>query len=146
MGTLTSHSVEETQEIARQWATQAREGFVIGLIGDLGSGKTQFVKGIAHGLDCPAKVHSPTFALLHIYEGGRLTLHHLDLYRLKDASDVASAGLLEYIGQGLTVIEWADRLWPDAHPAAASGLRIRLATFHTLEANVRQISYEDFGD
>ena len=83
---------------------------MIGLSGDLGAGKTQFVKGLARGLGIAARVHSPTFALVNIYAGGRLTLFHLDLYRLDTPEQIAAAGLEEYLRPaGVTVIEWAER-------------------------------------
>ena len=84
---------------------------VIGLCGDLGAGKTQLVKGLARGLGITARVHSPTFALVNIYNGGRLTLFHLDLYRLDTREQILAAGLEEYLKPaGVTVIEWAERL------------------------------------
>jgi len=83
---------------------------VIGLCGDLGAGKTQLVKGLARGLGITARVHSPTFALVNIYNGGRLTLFHLDLYRLDTREQILAAGLEEYLKPaGVTVIEWAER-------------------------------------
>jgi tRNA threonylcarbamoyladenosine biosynthesis protein TsaE len=83
---------------------------VIGLCGDLGAGKTQLVKGLARGLGIAARVHSPTFALVNIYNGGRLTLYHLDLYRLDTREQILAAGLEEYLKpEGVTVIEWAER-------------------------------------
>src|SRR5437763_11047325 len=110
MDTLISHSPEETLAIGEQWGREAQRGWVIGLSGDLGAGKTQLVKGIARGLGITAGVHSPTFALINIYEGGRLTLFHLDLYRLETPQEITSSGLEEYMtADGITVIEWAAR-------------------------------------
>jgi tRNA threonylcarbamoyladenosine biosynthesis protein TsaE len=110
MATTISHSPAETAALGEQWGRNAPRGLVIGLSGDLGAGKTQFVKGLARGLGIEARVHSPTFALVNIYTGGRLTLFHLDLYRLDTAAQIAAAGLEEYLRPaGVTVIEWAER-------------------------------------
>jgi tRNA threonylcarbamoyladenosine biosynthesis protein TsaE len=87
-------------------------GLTIGLIGPLGSGKTQFVKGIASGneIDDPRKVTSPTFTLVHEYPG-RLKLHHVDVYRLSGVRELDALGFEEFAGPGsAVVIEWADRV------------------------------------
>ena len=86
MATTISHSPAETAALGEQWGRAAQSGLVIGLSGDLGAGKTQFVKGLARGLGIAERVHSPTFVLVNIYTGGRLTLFHLDLYRLDSRS------------------------------------------------------------
>ena len=113
MATTISHSPAETAALGEHWGRTAPSGLVIGLCGDLGAGKTQFVKGLARGLGIEARVHSPTFALINIYTGGRLTLFHLDLYRLDTLEQIAAAGLEEYLRPaGVTVIEWAER-WID---------------------------------
>jgi tRNA threonylcarbamoyladenosine biosynthesis protein TsaE len=113
MATTISHSPAETAALGEQWGRTASSGLVIGLSGDLGAGKTQFVKGLARGLGIAARVHSPTFALVNIYTGGWLTLFHLDLYRLDTQEQIAAAGLEEYLRPaGVTVIEWAER-WID---------------------------------
>ena len=74
MATNISHSPAETAALGEEWGRKARAGSVIALSGDLGAGKTQFVKGVARGLGIIARVHSPTFTLVNIYEGGRLPL------------------------------------------------------------------------
>src|SRR5882724_2293627 len=114
MATLISRSPEETLAIGEQWGREAQRGWVIGLSGDLGAGKTQLVKGFARGLGSPARVHSPTFALLNEYDGGRLPVFHLDLYRLNNADEVLHAGLEEYLvnPHGVTVVEWIERWIP----------------------------------
>jgi tRNA threonylcarbamoyladenosine biosynthesis protein TsaE len=110
MATYISHSPAETAALGEQWGRAAESGLVIGLSGDLGAGKTQLVKGLARGLGIDALVHSPTFALVNIYSGGRLTLFHLDLYRLESPQQIAAAGLDEYLTPaGVTVVEWAER-------------------------------------
>jgi tRNA threonylcarbamoyladenosine biosynthesis protein TsaE len=110
MATFISHSPAETAALGEQWGRAAESGLVIGLCGDLGAGKTQLVKGLACGLGIAERVHSPTFALVNIYNGGRLTLFHLDLYRLDTRDQILAAGLEEYLRPaGVTVIEWAER-------------------------------------
>jgi tRNA threonylcarbamoyladenosine biosynthesis protein TsaE len=142
MVTSISHSPAETEALGETWGRAARHGLVIGLSGDLGAGKTQLVKGIARGLGITERVHSPTFALVNIYTGGRLTLFHLDLYRLQSRQQILGAGLEEYLTpDGVTVIEWAER-WFDAG-------RVKSSTPHwvkieTLSDTERRISYEDF--
>ena len=96
MVTIISHSPAETEALGERWGRAAQSGLVIGLSGDLGAGKTQFAKGLARGLGIPTRAHSPTFALVNIYTGGRLTLFLLDLYRLETPEQIAAAGLEEY--------------------------------------------------
>src|SRR5438876_12351325 len=110
MATYISHSPAETEALGESWGRAAESGLVIGLCGGLGAGKTQLVRGLARGLEIPARVHSPTFTLVNIYTGGRLGLFHLDLYRLETREQMVAAGLEEYLQPiGITVIEWADR-------------------------------------
>jgi tRNA threonylcarbamoyladenosine biosynthesis protein TsaE len=144
MATLISHSPEETFAIGEAWGREAQRGWVIGLSGDLGAGKTQLVKGIARGLGSNARVHSPTFALLNEYTGGRERLFHIDLYRLNSPADVASAGLEEYLlnPDGIAVVEWVER-WME-EPRTSSRLT-RLARLETLSEIERRITYEDSG-
>jgi len=113
-----TRSAEQTAAVACALAASLRPGDVVLLSGDLGAGKTAFVKGLALGLGISADdVSSPTFALLHEYGGGRLTLHHADLYRLSP-EEVDDLGLDELAGSGgILAVEWPDRLarpWPDA--------------------------------
>ena len=171
MATYISHSAAETAALGEQWGRAAESGLVIGLSGDLGAGKTQFVKGLARGLGIAERVHSPTFALVNIYSGGRLMLFHLDLYRLDTRQQIVAAGLEEYLNPaGVTVIEWAER-WMDTAqdpeskvPSADSritdhgsriidyrppitGLRqpFRRVQIEVLSETERRISYEDSG-
>src|SRR3954451_5846934 len=97
MATYISHSPVETMVLGEQWGREAQPGLVIGLSGDLGAGKTELVKGIARGLGVTDCVHSPTFSLVNTYSGGRLPLHHLDLYRLDTVEQILAAGLEEYL-------------------------------------------------
>jgi tRNA threonylcarbamoyladenosine biosynthesis protein TsaE len=148
MATHISRSPEETLAFGEQWGRAAQRGWVIGLSGDLGAGKTQFVKGFARGLGCPARVHSPTFALLNEYGGGRLRLFHLDLYRLNNADEVAGAGLEEYLlnPDGVTVVEWIERWWPEVQsPESKVQSLVRLVRIETISETERQFTYEDSG-
>ena len=137
-----SHSPAETESLGERWGRAAQPGLVIGLSGDLGAGKTQFVKGLARGLGIPARVHSPTFTLVNEYGGGRLRLFHLDLYRLETRGQMVSAGLEEFLQpDGVTVIEWAERI-------ADCGLRIadwRQVQIEIVGEMERRIIYDDIG-
>lgn len=145
MATLISHSAADTRAIGERWGREAQDKWIIALSGDLGAGKTQLVKGIAAGLGSPARVHSPTFALLNIYEGGRLVMHHVDLYRLQSADQVWAAGLGEYIGLGLTVIEWGERLWHGQSAPSLPGSFVRHARIEAVGETERRIIYENTG-
>jgi len=111
-----SESPEATEAWAAGWVTQIPDGSVIALHGDLGAGKTCFVRGLATGLGITSPVHSPTFTLINEYRGPR-TLYHLDLYRLAGPDDAWEIGIDQYLpGDGITAIEWADRI-PTLLPA-----------------------------
>jgi tRNA threonylcarbamoyladenosine biosynthesis protein TsaE len=101
----------ETAAVGREVAQSLRGGDVVLLYGDLGAGKTAFVKGLAEGLGVAREeVSSPTFTLVQEYRGGRLTLFHVDLYRLDDPREIADLGLDEIAADGVLAIEWADKL------------------------------------
>ena len=137
MVTYISNSPEETASFAAALASQAQPGWLIGLVGDLGAGKTQFVKGFARGLQVQEPVLSPTFALLHSYESGRLPLYHIDFYRLDNDHQIIAAGLGEYfLTAGVTVIEWWDR-WHGANPP-----NLRRFILEALSETKRQITYD----
>jgi tRNA threonylcarbamoyladenosine biosynthesis protein TsaE len=111
-------SEADTAAVAAALATRLRGGEVVLLSGELGAGKTAFVRGLARGLGLdPEEVSSPTFTLLTRYTGGRLALHHADLYRLRGDGDERELGLEELPGpEGVLAVEWAERLadrpWP----------------------------------
>lgn len=110
-----SHSVEQTEAIAGELARSLRGGECVALYGDLGAGKTQFVRGLVRGLggDVHA-VSSPTFVLLNIYDTGRLKVFHLDAYRVHGAEDFEAIGFAELLDEpgGVVVVEWAERVEP----------------------------------
>ena len=151
MATFISRSPEETQGLGETWGRNVPSGSVIALVGDLGSGKTQLVKGMARGLGCVEKVRSPTFALMNAYAGGRLTLFHLDLYRLEGPEAVYRAGLSLYLppDDGVTVLEWAEKWYGDERPAGRPEIGgrawLRWVTLEWLSATERKITYEDIG-
>ena len=94
-------------------------GSILALKGELGSGKTLFTQGLVAGLESDAAVTSPTFTIVHEYQGGRLPVYHFDLFRLENRESVVRLGLEEYFfGDGVSVIEWADR-FPELIPEQA---------------------------
>ena len=106
-----SPSVETTHVWGAALGAQLEPGDVIALQGDLGSGKTNFVQGIARGLGVSEDVNSPTFILANEYSSGRLPLYHIDAYRLENADEARGFGLDDYLtGDGVTVLEWAERV------------------------------------
>lgn len=146
--TFISKSPEATAQLGEQWGREAKAGWVIGLSGELGAGKTQLVKGLARGLNIHGRVHSPTFALVNEYTGGRLPLFHLDLYRLESRQQISTAGLEEFLFQvrGVTVVEWFER-WLSGEAMVKPGefSFLRRVTIETLNEQQRRIEYEDFG-
>ena len=151
MATLISHSAAETEAIGEAWGRAADAGWILALSGDLGAGKTQLVKGIARGLGTTARAHSPTFTLLNQYEGGRLPLFHLDLYRLDTPRQIIEAGLEIYLENppGVAVVEWAERWFGQVRNAERGARklvgRVRFARLEVLDETSRQLTYEDSG-
>lgn len=108
----TTTSVDQTRELAGALASLARAGDVVVLAGDLGAGKTAFVQGFGKGLGVTDRITSPTFTLVHVYEG-RLPVHHLDVYRLGQLSEALDLGLPEMLDEGgVVLIEWGDAILP----------------------------------
>jgi tRNA threonylcarbamoyladenosine biosynthesis protein TsaE len=116
--TITTQSEHETAAVGRELAARLSAGDVVLLYGDLGAGKTAFVRGLAEGLGVPPReVSSPTFTLVQEYRGGRVLLVHVDLYRLDDSREIDDLGLDEIAAGAVLTIEWADKLpngWPGA--------------------------------
>ena len=137
-----SDSVNQTEAIAAEYARTLRGGECIALDGELGSGKTQFVRGLVRGLGGASKaVSSPTFVLLNVYPGGRLTVYHLDAYRLSGADDFEAIGFSELLGQGgVVVVEWASRV-KSLLPAHSLGV-----TIEALSETGRAIRMDGAGD
>jgi tRNA threonylcarbamoyladenosine biosynthesis protein TsaE len=105
--------------MGRRAAKEIQAGSVLALKGDLGSGKTLFVKGLVAGLDSRDDVTSPTFTILHEYRGGRLPVYHFDFFRVDHRQSIKRLGIDDYLfGDGVSVIEWADR-FPEFIPQQA---------------------------
>jgi tRNA threonylcarbamoyladenosine biosynthesis protein TsaE len=123
MNVQVTDSESATGTVGEQFATSLKPGDVVLLYGDLGAGKTAFVRGMARGLGAnPEDVSSPTFTIVQEYATPSLTLYHVDLYRLEPA-EIEDLGLDEMIfGDGIVAIEWADR-WP-GRPRAVKEVRI----------------------
>jgi tRNA threonylcarbamoyladenosine biosynthesis protein TsaE len=135
-----SASPEETEELGVRLGHAARGGELLGLVGDLGAGKTCLVRGLAAGLGHdPEAVHSPTFVIATEYRGGRLPLHHVDLYRF-DAPPADTLFLRDALyGSDVAAVEWFDRLLPDA------GDEFLLVTLHVGAESRRAIRLEAHG-
>ena len=96
--------------LGSQFAAKLKAGDIIALSGELGSGKTHFVKGIAKGLGFTGEVTSPTFTLVHEYRGGRLPIWHVDWYRIKSVEEAFQLGLEEIWHEGVTLMEWPEKV------------------------------------
>ena len=131
---MISRSPEQTQAVGRTLGSRAQPGDVVLLVGGLGTGKTCITQGIAWGLDVEEHARSPTFVLVSHYQG-RLTLNHVDLYRVGAAGEAADLGLEELmLGDGVTVVEWADKspdLFAEDH---------LLVEFEFLDEHTRRLS------
>jgi tRNA threonylcarbamoyladenosine biosynthesis protein TsaE len=129
--TTITRSESETAAVGRDLAHTLNPGAVVLLFGDLGAGKTAFVRGLAEGLGVPAEeVSSPTFTLMQEYRGGRVTLIHVDLYRLNDAREIDDLGLEELGEHAVLAIEWAEKL-PRSFPGGPGSVEVRIE--HTEE-------------
>ncbi len=133
---ITSRSINETQNLGQKLGGWINQPLVIALTGDLGSGKTAFVQGLASGLEVPAEYYitSPTFTLINEYPG-RYPLVHVDLYRLEDIHDFEDLGLDDLMyDQAVIAIEWADKL-SDGLPAEHLAI-----TMEIIDTDCRKIS------
>ena len=111
-GSFTTNSEKETLLLARKLGKKLRPGDAVALVGEIGSGKTLFIKGLCQGLGVrdSGEVKSPTFVLLHLYKG-RVPIHHFDLYRLEKEKELDSIGFDEFVSSrgAVSLVEWADR-------------------------------------
>lgn len=106
-----SHSPEDTENIAAEFAKTLNGGTVVAYRGDLGMGKTCFTRGLAKGLGYEGDVTSPTFALINEYLGGTLPLYHFDMYRISSWEELYSSGFFEYIEEGgIVAAEWSENI------------------------------------
>lgn len=137
MATFISNSPAATKEIGQQLARELRAGSVLALEGELGSGKTQFTKGVVAGLGSATEVTSPTFTLVHEYSGGRLPIYHFDFFRLEDRQSAMRLGLDDYFfGDGVSIVEWADR-FPELIPEGAKWIAFRMKSEHEREIDTK---------
>ncbi len=136
----TLHHAQETEAFAEELSRQLKPNDLVLLTGDLGAGKTTFVKGLAKALGSLDLVQSPTFVYLQIYEAP-IPLFHFDLYRFSSPSDFLSMGFEEYFQSGgITAIEWPERI-SELLPADAIHLH-----FETLSPNMRTVTVNSWGD
>ncbi|MEQ1862669.1 MAG: tRNA (adenosine(37)-N6)-threonylcarbamoyltransferase complex ATPase subunit type 1 TsaE [Chthoniobacteraceae bacterium] len=120
MASTISAKPSETYDCAKQLASRLQLGDVVALSGEMGAGKTHFVKGLADGLGYIGEVTSPTFTLIHEYLGGLMPVYHFDFFRIESEQEAIDAGLEDYLAaDGVCIIEWADKfpalLPPGAH-------------------------------
>ena len=129
-----SASEQDTEALGRALVQRLQPGAVVAFTGDLGAGKTAFVRGMAQGLGIPQRVTSPTFTIVNEYEGGRLPLFHFDMYRLRDADDLFDISWEDFLRRGgICAVEWSenirdaldeDTLWVDIRRGVTDGQRI----------------------
>ena len=106
-----TNSPSETEALGESLAGQLEPGTVIAFTGDLGAGKTAFVRGLARGLGVQERVTSPTFTIVNEYEGGRLPLSHFDMYRLGSADELFDIGWEDYLARGgVCAVEWSENV------------------------------------
>ena len=135
MATTILRTPKETIALGHALARTLGNGDVVALCGELGAGKTHFVKGLVAGLGAECEVTSPTFTLIHEYHGGRLPLFHADFYRIEEEQDLLKVGLDDYLAEnGIVVVEWADK-FPNALPA-----KTRWIEFHFLPDGSREVT------
>jgi len=127
----------QTYEFARMFVKKLSGGEVIALYGDLGAGKTVFVRGLAAGLGVKDIVKSPTFVIMKCFRGARLNLCHIDAYRLQTGTELEDIGAMDFVGKSniITVIEWAERI-PEILEKFSKLIKIRI---EHLKKNKRKI-------
>ncbi len=135
---FTSKSIDDTLELAQNIESEKFPNMVICLVGELGSGKTVFVKGFASALEVKENITSPTFNLVKEYLDGEMPLYHMDLYRLEGG--IENVGIDDYFSKGgITIIEWAD-LVEDSLPEERLEIR-----FKVIDENTRVMIFKPFG-
>lgn len=132
-----THSPAQTEALGRQVGAKVQAGTVLALFGPMGMGKTAFVRGLAAGLGAGG-VSSPTFALVHAHQGGRLTLYHFDMYRVEGWDDLASTGYFEYLDAGgVLAVEWSEHIEAALPPGA-----VRFTFARGAQENDRRITVD----
>ncbi len=137
MATTILRTPEETAHFGQAIAGTLEAGDVLALSGELGAGKTQFVKGLVSGLGSECAVTSPTFTLIHEYRGGRVPIFHADWYRVEMESELLQTGIDDCLAEdGVVVIEWADK-FPKSLPPGTRWLEFRIREDGTREVTER---------
>ncbi len=133
-----TNSCEETEKFSEGWGRTLVGGETILLKGDLGAGKTHFVKGLARALGVTDVVTSPTFALHNVYYGAKLTLNHFDFYRIDDSAEVEMLGLVDFFCEkdAVSAIEWSENV-ADLLPK-----NVVIVSIAKLSDNAREITIE----
>ena len=132
-----SASEQDTEALGRALVQRLQPGAVVAFTGDLGAGKTAFVRGMAQGLGISQRVTSPTFTIVNEYEGGRLPLFHFDMYRLGSADELFDIGWEDYLDRGgVCAVEWSENV-----PEAFDGSEIRVS-IEKCSDNARKITIE----
>jgi len=136
---INTQNLRETQEFARDFAKNLKAGDVLCLYGDLGSGKTSFVQGLAKGLGITRRIISPTFIIARRYKIGDLNFYHIDLYRTQTVQDLRSIGIDEILedDKNIVAIEWAEKLL-DLMPKKRIDLK-----FEYIDENTRKMTIEN---
>lgn len=117
-----SKSAKSTEQLGSRIAGVLKGKEMIAMFGDLGAGKTAFTRGLCEGLGIVEGVSSPTFAIVNAYSG-RYPVYHFDMYRIKDVDDLFATGFYDYIGTGITIIEWSENIESELEPDC---IRIRI--------------------
>lgn len=140
MRELITHSAGETRLLGERLAAQLCGGDVLLLCGELGAGKSELARGVARGLGIAGPVTSPSFTILQLYTGGRLTLYHFDWYRLGSAEELYELSMDEYLyGDGVCLVEW-----PDKAPEALPDRRLRI-DIESLGGDMRRVTLSSEG-
>ena len=136
---FTSKSEDDTMELAENFETEKFPGMVICLVGELGSGKTIFVKGFAKGLGIEETITSPTFNLIKEYQNGEMPLYHMDVYRID--GDAKSLGLNDYFNKdAICIIEWSDMI-SDQLPAERLEIKFKI-----IDEDTRVLVFKPYGE
>ncbi len=130
---------EAMQLLGKRLAGELEAGDVLGLVGELGAGKTRLVQGILDGLECEQAGTSPTFSIVHEHTDGRLPVAHFDLYRLKRPDEALQIGWDEYLASGMVLlVEWADRFGGELLPKETVWMQIERLGETTRRVRIQQ--------
>lgn len=139
-----TYSEKETFAFGKKMGEEALPGQIVAINGDLGVGKTVLTKGLAEGLGITEPVCSPTFTIVQIYDEGRLTLYHFDVYRIADPEEMAEIGYEDYFfGQGVCLVEWAELIY-DLMPENTIWIRIKKDLQKGFDYRRIEVTYEKF--